>query len=98
MGREQPALWCEAGRQARPWPEAAWTPKSGKRGRRDGRSPANWTTARTGIAARGCRLNQRAEVEGVTAGRTLCDELRHVAETCGDAGRIPGAARKAAAE
>jgi long-chain acyl-CoA synthetase len=28
---------------------------------------------------------QRAEIEGVTAGRTLCDELRHVAETCGDA-------------
>jgi long-chain acyl-CoA synthetase len=28
---------------------------------------------------------QRAEVEGVMAGRTLCDELRHVAETAGDA-------------
>ena len=31
-------------------------------------------------------VRQRAEIEGVTAGRTLCDELRHVAETCGDAG------------
>jgi len=28
---------------------------------------------------------QRAEIEGVIAGRTLCDELRHVAETSGDA-------------
>jgi long-chain acyl-CoA synthetase len=28
---------------------------------------------------------QRAEIEGVIAGRTLCDELRHVAETAGDA-------------
>jgi len=28
---------------------------------------------------------QRAEIERVIAGRTLCDELRHVAETCGDA-------------
>ena len=28
---------------------------------------------------------QRAEIEDATAGRTLCDELRHVAETCGDA-------------
>ena len=27
---------------------------------------------------------QRAEIEGVIAGRTLCDELRHVAETAGD--------------
>src|SRR2546429_729858 len=27
----------------------------------------------------------RAEIEGVIAGRTLCDELRHVAETWGDA-------------
>jgi long-chain acyl-CoA synthetase len=27
----------------------------------------------------------RAEIEGVIAGRTLCDELRHVAETLGDA-------------
>jgi len=27
----------------------------------------------------------RAEIEGVIAGRTLCDELRHVAETSGDA-------------
>ncbi len=30
-------------------------------------------------------VRQRAEVEGVIAGRTLCDELRRVAETCGDA-------------
>jgi long-chain acyl-CoA synthetase len=30
-------------------------------------------------------VRQRAEIEGVIAGRTLCDELRHVAETCGDA-------------
>ena len=30
-------------------------------------------------------VQQRAEVEGVIAGRTLCDELRHVAETSGDA-------------
>ena len=30
-------------------------------------------------------VRRRAEIEGVTAGRTLCDELRHVAETCGDA-------------
>ena len=30
-------------------------------------------------------LRQRAEIEGVTAGRTLCDELRQVAETSGDA-------------
>jgi long-chain acyl-CoA synthetase len=29
---------------------------------------------------------RRAEIEGATAGRTLCDELRRVAETCGDAG------------
>src|SRR5690242_11547065 len=29
---------------------------------------------------------QRAEIEGVIAGRTLCDELRQVAETAGDAG------------
>jgi len=29
-------------------------------------------------------VRQRAEIEGATAGRTLCDELRHVAETCGD--------------
>ena len=29
---------------------------------------------------------QRAEIEGAIAGRTLCDELRHVAETSGDAG------------
>jgi len=28
---------------------------------------------------------RRAEIEAATAGRTLCDELRHVAETCGDA-------------
>ena len=28
---------------------------------------------------------QRAEIEGAIAGRTLCDELRHVAETSGDA-------------
>jgi long-chain acyl-CoA synthetase len=28
----------------------------------------------------------RAEIEGVIAGRTLCDELRYVAETYGDAG------------
>jgi long-subunit acyl-CoA synthetase (AMP-forming) len=28
---------------------------------------------------------QRAEIEAVIAGRTLCDELRHVAETAGDA-------------
>jgi long-subunit acyl-CoA synthetase (AMP-forming) len=27
---------------------------------------------------------QRAEIEGVIAGRTLCDEVRHVAETAGD--------------
>lgn len=31
-------------------------------------------------------LRQRAETEGVIAGRTLCDELRHVAETSGTAG------------
>jgi len=30
-------------------------------------------------------VRQRAEIERVIAGRTLCDELRHVAETCGDA-------------
>jgi long-chain acyl-CoA synthetase len=30
-------------------------------------------------------VRRRAEIEGVMAGRTLCDELRHVAETCGDA-------------
>ena len=30
-------------------------------------------------------VRRRAEIESVTAGRTLCDELRHVAETCGDA-------------
>ena len=30
-------------------------------------------------------IRRRAEIEGVTAGRTLCDELRHVAETSGDA-------------
>ena len=29
---------------------------------------------------------RRAEIEAVIAGRTLCDELRHVAETSGDAG------------
>jgi long-chain acyl-CoA synthetase len=29
---------------------------------------------------------QRAEIEGVIAGRTLCDELRQVAEAYGDAG------------
>ena len=28
---------------------------------------------------------QRAEIEGAIAGRTLCDELREVAETSGDA-------------
>ena len=28
---------------------------------------------------------QRTEIEGAIAGRTLCDELRHVAETSGDA-------------
>ena len=28
---------------------------------------------------------QRADIEGAIAGRTLCDELRHVAETSGDA-------------
>jgi long-chain acyl-CoA synthetase len=27
---------------------------------------------------------QRTEIEDAIAGRTLCDELRHVAETCGD--------------
>ena len=31
-------------------------------------------------------VRQRAEIEGVIAGRTLCDELRHAAETSGDAG------------
>jgi len=30
-------------------------------------------------------VRRRAEIEGVMAGRTLCDELRHVAETSGDA-------------
>ena len=30
-------------------------------------------------------VRRRAEIEGVIAGRTLCDELRHVAETTGDA-------------
>jgi len=30
-------------------------------------------------------IRQRAEIEDVIAGRTLCDELRHVAETSGDA-------------
>jgi long-subunit acyl-CoA synthetase (AMP-forming) len=30
-------------------------------------------------------VRRRAEIEGVTAGRTMCDELRKVAETCGDA-------------
>jgi long-subunit acyl-CoA synthetase (AMP-forming) len=30
-------------------------------------------------------VRQRAEIEGLIAGRTLCDELRHVAETYGDA-------------
>ena len=29
-------------------------------------------------------VQQRAEIEAVIAGRTLCDELRHVAETAGD--------------
>jgi len=29
---------------------------------------------------------QRAEIEDKIAGRTLCDELREVAETAGDAG------------
>ena len=28
---------------------------------------------------------QRTEIEGAIAGRTLCDELRQVAETSGDA-------------
>ena len=28
-------------------------------------------------------LRQRAQIEGVIAGQTLCDELRHVAETAG---------------
>src|SRR5690348_5689491 len=31
-------------------------------------------------------VRQRTEIEGVIAGRTLCDELRQVAETAGDAG------------
>ena len=31
-------------------------------------------------------VRRRDEIEGTTAGRTLCDELRRVAETCGDAG------------
>jgi len=31
-------------------------------------------------------VRQRAEIEGLIAGRTLCDELRHAAETAGDAG------------
>ena len=30
-------------------------------------------------------VRRQAEIEGVTAGRTLCDELRHAAETSGDA-------------
>jgi long-chain acyl-CoA synthetase len=30
-------------------------------------------------------LRRRAEIEGVIAGRTFCDELRHVAQTAGDA-------------
>src|SRR6266704_888807 len=30
-------------------------------------------------------VRRRAEIEAVTAGRTLCDEFRHVAETSGDA-------------
>src|SRR5690348_6337556 len=30
-------------------------------------------------------VRQRGEIESVIAGRTLCDELRHVAETSGDA-------------
>ena len=30
-------------------------------------------------------IQRRAEIEGVIAGRTLCDELRHVAGTSGDA-------------
>jgi long-subunit acyl-CoA synthetase (AMP-forming) len=30
-------------------------------------------------------VRRRAEIEGVMAGRTLCDELRHVAETSGEA-------------
>ena len=30
-------------------------------------------------------VRRRAEIEGVIAGRTLCDELRRVAETTGDA-------------
>ena len=30
-------------------------------------------------------VRQRAELEGVVAGRTLCDELRRVAEAAGDA-------------
>ena len=30
-------------------------------------------------------IQQRAEIEGVIAGRTICDELRHAAETWGDA-------------
>ena len=31
-------------------------------------------------------LRQRAEIEDLTAGRTLCDELRRVAETAGGDG------------
>jgi hypothetical protein len=30
-------------------------------------------------------VQRRAEIEDVIAGRALCDELRHVAETSGDA-------------
>ena len=30
-------------------------------------------------------IQQRAEIESVIAGRILCDELQHVAETSGDA-------------
>src|ERR1700730_7169896 len=36
---------------------------------------------------------QRAEIEGAIAGRTLCDELRQVAETSGDADAYSDEAR-----
>jgi long-chain acyl-CoA synthetase len=45
--------------------------------------------------ASGDVVRQRAEIEGVIAGRTLCDELRQVAEASGDAEAYSDAARAA---
>ena len=40
-------------------------------------------------------VRQRAEIEAVIAGRTLCDELRHVAEAAGAARAYPTRTRLA---